>query len=345
MRAGPAPYKYSTRRSFKVSQSASGKPFDIDRVVTVDIRYDKIILSSTEKLVMVIPKNSKRTYRTVEQAEFLMADGVRKLIYRNMIKDPSSKVTILTNPLLGPILAGRSIPKVKVIINVNGRNPVEIRNTLEKFFPHDWAQLRINYYEVACDFYWEDFDAVDKGVYTQGPRKFDRIGSTKYYGVRRSKNRLCLYNKRAELIVHGQGDPGQPITRLEFRSNIPVKERPNVEKWLDGRWKPNAFAKTVVVDIQHRWTGIKDQEWAMIRRHGVSTTLRSSKISRYRKSKIRKLAIDHQLFSIRGLVESVLAIWPRQYQEAYGLINAYTGKFANLHGLHAALDVDKTMLG
>jgi hypothetical protein len=79
---------------------------------------------------MVIPKNSKRTYRTVEQAEFLMADGVRKLIYRNMIKDPSSKVTILTNPLLGPILAGRSIPKVKVIINVNGRNPVEIRNTL-----------------------------------------------------------------------------------------------------------------------------------------------------------------------------------------------------------------------
>lgn len=83
----------------------------------------------------------------------------------------------------------------------------------------------------------------------------------------------------------------------------------------------------------------------MIRRHGVSTTLRSSKISRYRKSKIRKLAIDHQLFSIRGLVESVLAIWPRQYQEAYGLINAYTGKFANLHGLHAALDVDKTMLG
>ena len=337
MRTGPAPYKYSTRRSFKVGQSTSGKAFILDRVVPVDIRYDKIILSSTEELFTVVPRNSKPTSRTVEQAKFLMADSGRKLIYRNMIKDPDDKATILANPMRHPVLAGRPIPKVKVIINVNGRNPAEIRTTLEKFFPYDWAQLQINYCEVACDFFWEDFDAIDKGVYTQGPRKFKRIGSTKYYGGRRSKNRLCLYNKRTELIVHGQGDPGQPITRLEFRSNIPAKERPDVEEWLDGRWIPSAFAKTVVVDTQKRWIGIKDQEWSMIRRHGISSTLWSDKISRYRKRKIREIAIDHQLFSIQDMVKSVLSIWPQRYLEAYRPVNAYTGKYTNLHGPYASV--------
>lgn len=337
MRAGPGPYKYSTRRSFNVGESASGKTFILNRVVSVDIRYDKIILSSAEELVTVIPQDIKCTHRTVEQAKFLMADSGRKLIYRNIIEDPSNKVTILTNPMKDPVLAGRPIPKVKVIVNVNGRNPVEMRMILERFFPYDWAQLRVNYYEVACDFFWENFAAIDKGVYIQGPRKSKRIGSTKYYGGRRSKNRICLYNKRTELIVRGQDDPGQPITRLEFRSNIPSKERPDVEEWLDGRWVPNAFAKTVVVDIQRRWIGIKDQEWSMIRRHGISSTLRSSKISSYRKQKIRQLAIDHQLFSIQDMAKSVLAMWPRQYQEAYRPVNAYTGKHVNLHRPHASV--------
>ena len=55
MRAGPTPYKYSTRRSFKVGQSASGKPFDIDRVVTVDIGMTKSFCRVL-KAIQVIPK-------------------------------------------------------------------------------------------------------------------------------------------------------------------------------------------------------------------------------------------------------------------------------------------------
>lgn len=135
MRAGPAPYEYSTRRSFKVGVSGSRKTSVLDRAVSLDIQYDKIIMSSAEELVTVVPQNSKRTYRTVEQAKFLMADSGRKLLYRKIIKDPDNKVTILANPMRHPVLAGRPIPKVKVIINVNRRSPVEIRNTLAKFSP------------------------------------------------------------------------------------------------------------------------------------------------------------------------------------------------------------------
>lgn len=71
----------------------------------------------------------------------------------------------------------------------------------------------------------------------------------------------------------------------------------------------------MLVDTARRWDGLTDQEWAYIRRYGVDAALRTKTISTRRRRKIRKLAEEHQLFSLGDHLESVIGDMAREYLE------------------------------
>lgn len=330
MKPEHVPYNYRTRRPFNLGQIPLTKGVWDDRVVSVNIMYDKVTLSSTEDLALIMPSNCTCTHLTVEQAKSVLIKEDRIQVYRDVIKDFDDKITILRNPLRHPKVKKLPIPFLKLVFNGSAMSPVDIRLKLEELFPDDWRKLKLHSLEVAWDFCSVELDAINKGLYIQGPKKYKAVDTTRYFGTRRSRTSWCLYDKRAQLISRGHEDPGEPITRLELRNNIPAQERPYVEEWLAGRWLPYGLPKMTLLNTKERWDWLKDNEWAHIRRHGFQAILRSNTIVKHRKTKIKKIAVENQWIPLGYLAESVLASWARQYQVEYGLLVTYTGKFRKL---------------
>lgn len=303
------------------------KRFIDDGVICMSINYDKIELSCKEIKIICIPEEFKRNIRTSSQIRAIFQkDPSRTCIYREFYT--SSDGILIKKDLV--YFDGRVDSLVKVHFNGARHSGVTIRQYLERIFPDNWQSFRLHSYEVACDFDVDIKDFVDQGLYRSWVRGKRDYKGTKYLGTTKSKRQTKSYDKKEERLAKGF-DPGCHEYRLEERSYIPPKERPLVEDWLSGKWRPKAFTHTVIGDTSVRWEGLTDGEWRSIKKHGFQTTLCSKKRTDTRKAKLRQLIKEHRWIPLETLVNESLYAWTLRYRLEYGIGVKYSGKHAKAH--------------
>lgn len=307
-----------------------------DDVIIMGVNYDKIELSCSELKTLNIPKEFKQTIRTDSQ--------LRKIFkyIRTKNKEKRTMSTISAYREIYEAPDGIKIKKelvdengwgsdqVKVEFDGSIHSGVTIRHFLEDIFPDDWQRFRLHYFEVALDFDVDVKPFVEQGLYRSWARTREDYKGTKYLGARRSKRRTTSYDKKEERLAKGQ-DPGRHEYRLEERNYIPPKDRPLVEDWLSGQWRPKAFAHTFIGDTSVRWDGLNDDEWKSVKRHGVQATILSEKRTAASKTKLRKLVRENQWFPLQTSVDEGLYAWTLKYRLEYGISVKYSGKHAKAH--------------
>lgn len=298
-----------------------------DGVILVNINYDKIELSCKEIKTICIPEEFKRNIKTSSQIRAIFQkDPSRTCTYREVYT--SSDGILIKKDLV--YFDGRVDSLVKVHFNGARHSGVTIRQFLEDIFPDDWQRFRLHYFEVALDFDVAVKPFVDRGLYRSWVRRKRNYKDTKYLGATTSKRQTTSYNKREERLAKGF-NPGRHEYRLEERNYIPPKDRPLVEDWLSGKWRPKVFAHTFIGDTSVRWDGLNDDEWKSVKRHGVQATILSEKRTAASKTKLRKLVRENQWFPLQTSVDESLYAWTLRYRLEYGISVKYSGKHAKAH--------------
>jgi hypothetical protein len=307
-----------------------------DRVVLMNISYDRIELSCDEPNSLHIPKEYNSTIRTDSQLRAIF----KSINAKNKRNGTKTKVCAYREIYEAPhgmrirkdlvYEGGFSERIVNVCFNGARHSGIAIRQYMETIFPDDWRRFRLHYYEVACDFNVDVQSFIERGLYRSYVRTKEEYKGTRYLGSRRSKKRTISYDKKEERLFKGY-DPDHYGYRLEERNRLRAVERPLVEDWLSGRWRPKVFTHTYIGNTSIRWDGLKDNEWASIMRNGFQSALRSRRRTDARQAKMRKLIKKHQWFPLRRFADQGLLVWTLRYRLEYGISPKYTGIYAKVH--------------